>query len=160
MEEKGSDVSAIDGINTLTLSSPDQIQHLKKDARKQSFNEKALELRTQRQQLLASNIANADTPNYKAMDIDVEAVLREVKAGRDPIAMAVTSEKHFSGQASSAASPPIKYRIPIQPSLDGNTVDMQVEQAKFSENSLKYQFSIDRVGGRFKEMRTLLNDLK
>lgn len=153
-------MNSINGINTLTLSSPDQQPHLKKSDRKQSFNEKALELRIQRQQLLASNIANADTPNYKAMDIDVEAVLREIKAGREPIAMAITSVNHFSGQSSSVSSPPIKYRIPLQPNLDGNTVDMQIEQAKFTENALKYQFSLDRVSGRFKEMRALLNDLK
>lgn len=154
-------MNSINGINTLTRSSPDQQPPLKKADRKQSFNEKALELRIQRQQLLASNIANADTPNYKAMDIDVEAVLREIKAGREPIAMTVTSENHFSGLASSVSlHPPIKYRIPLQPNLDGNTVDMQIEQAKFAENALKHQFSLDRVGGRFKEMRALLNDLK
>ncbi|HEY3326679.1 MAG TPA: flagellar basal body rod protein FlgB [Novimethylophilus sp.] len=130
-------------------------------AGKQVFHEKALGLRAQRQQLLASNIANADTPNYKAVDIDVEAVLQEVKAGREPLAMAATSPEHLAGQTSSGQSRlPIKYRIPLQPSLDGNTVDMQVEQAKFSENALKYQFSLDRVGGRFKMMRELLNDLK
>ncbi len=128
---------------------------------KTTLHEKALGLRAYRQQLLASNIANADTPNYKAVDVDVEAVLREVKAGRESLTLTATDPNHLPAHTpSEQPRSQIKYRVPSQPSLDGNTVDMQVEQAKFTENALKYQFSIDRAGGRFKQMRDLLNDLK
>lgn len=151
-------MSPLDRINKLTLSSPDQPPR-KSAAEKQTFHEKVLEVLAKRQQLLASNIANADTPNYKAVDIDIDAVLREIRTGNEPLALTATLPGHLPGPASTGTMPVIKYRIPQQPSIDGNTVDMPAEQALFTENALKYQFSLDRVGGRFKMMRELLSNL-
>lgn len=123
------------------------------------FQEKALGVRVYRQQLLASNIANADTPNYKAVDIDVQEALRAAASGASSMQLAATAPGHVSGQATSPPYP-LKYRIPTQPSIDGNTVDMNIEQAAFSENALMYEFTLDRVGGHFKHMMELLRDLK
>lgn len=96
-------------------------------------------LRAYRQQLLASNMANADTPNYKAVDIDVEEALRTGKT---------------------AATVEVQQPAASQPSIDGNTVDMDAERAKFASNTIGYQFSLDRVGGHFKDIIALLNNTR
>ena len=104
----------------------------------QSLNERALGLRAYRQELLASNIANADTPNYKAVDIDINDALRTGKTKEDV---------------------QVQYRLPAQGSADGNTVDMDVERAQFSQNALMYEYTVDRVRGHYKEMEDLLKNL-
>ena len=151
-------MSPLDKISKLTLSLPDQAPR-KSTAEKQTFHEEILGALAKRQQLLASNIANADTPNYKAVDVDVNTVLREIKAGSEPLALTATAPGHLSSPLPTVTMPVVKYRIPQQPSIDGNTVDMQVEQAQFAENALRYQFTLDRVGGRYKMMRELLSNL-
>ena len=103
-----------------------------------SLHERALALRAYRQELIASNIANADTPNYKAVDIDVEEALR-------------------AGQSVSTVI--VKYGVPAQPSLDGNTVEMDAERAKFTENTIKFEFSLGRASGHYKEMSELLKNI-
>lgn len=103
------------------------------------LNERALALRAYRHQLLASNIANADTPHYKAVDINVEEALR---AGHTP------------------STVPLLYRTPAQPSLDGNTVEMDDERAKFAENTLMYHFTLDRVSGHYKKMMEMFMNLR
>lgn len=153
-------MAPVEGISKVHSSLPGSLPPRQHDAGKQTFHEKVLAVLAQRQQLLASNIANADTPNYKAVDIDIDAVLNEVKAGREPLRLMAHSTGHLAGKAAAGISRSlIKYRIPLQPSLDGNTVDMQAEQAKFAENALRYQFTLDRVGSRYKIMRELLNGL-
>ena len=153
-------MAPVEGISKIHPSLPESLPPRKHNTGKQTFHEKVLAVLAQRQLLLASNIANADTPNYKAVDIDIDAVLNEVKAGREPLRLMATSTGHLAGKPAAGTSRSlIKYRIPLQPSLDGNTVDMQAEQAKFAENALRYQFTLDRVGGRYKMMRELLNDL-
>lgn len=109
-----------------------------KSAQMASLHERALALLARRQELIASNIANADTPNYKAMDIDVQEALR----------LGYTAE-----------NVPVKYHVPSQSNLDGNTVEMDVERAKFAENTIKYRFALDRVSGYYKEMAELLRNL-
>lgn len=95
---------------------------------------KALELRSQRLNLLASNIANASTPGYKARDIDFEAALRDA------------TDKGES--AAKAADASMGYRIPLQPSLDGNTVELSTEQTLFAENAVKYRTTLSFLEGR------------
>jgi len=75
--------------------------------------------------------------------------------------MVSTNPNHIQGKASHLSpAAPLKYRVPQQPSIDGNTVDMNVEQAQFSENALMYQFTLDRVGGHYKMMNELFNSLR
>lgn len=95
---------------------------------------KALELRSQRLNLLASNIANASTPGYKARDIDFEQALRDA-----------TDKGEGVKQAMNGA---MGYRIPLQPSLDGNTVELSTEQTLFAENAVKYSTTLSFLEGR------------
>lgn len=127
------------------------------------FHETALGLRAYRQQLIASNIANADTPNYKAVDIDFQEALRIARsaANTPPLTLAATAPGHIPGQTQSSAPPyPLKYHIPSQPSVDGNTVEMDAERAKFTENAVMYEFSLDRVSGHYKMLMELLQNLR
>lgn len=126
------------------------------------FQEIALGLRAYRQQLIASNIANADTPDYKAVDIDFQEALRVAQSGSSaPLSLALTSVAHIAGQAAGTSTPvPLKYHIPSQAAADGNTVEMDVERAKFAENAMMYEFSVDRVSGHYKMMSDLFNNLK
>ncbi|HMS21441.1 flagellar basal body protein [uncultured Sphingorhabdus sp.] len=89
----------------------------------------ALQLRSQRMAVLASNIANAATPNYKARDIDFSKALALAE----------------QGQSTESA---VAYRVPLQPSLDGNTVEMVTEQTAFAENALAYRSSLAFLNGR------------
>lgn len=106
------------------------------------FHAEALAIREQRNGLLASNIANAATPHYKARDIDFDAALAAA-TGDD--AMRRTDARHLT--TADAASRP-GYRVPITASLDGNTVEPGVEQMEFSENTLRYQTSLQFLNRR------------
>lgn len=123
------------------------------------FHQTALSLRAARQELLASNIANADTPNYKAKDIDFASALQGAMAGRSGgLSMATTSPRHLEGGAAGGAllAGQVKYRNVIQPSADGNTVDMDVERAQFADNALRYEASVKFVSDEFKDVLTAL----
>ena len=109
-----------------------------------------LSLYAERSGLLAANIANADTPGFKALDIDFRALL--ARAGGDTMAMKTTHARHLGG-SSAASSPDLLYRIPTQPSVDGNTVDTQVEQAEFAENAVRYQSTLTFLNGKFKGLK-------
>jgi flagellar basal-body rod protein FlgB len=117
----------------------------------------ALSLRSERTSLLARNIAQADTPGYKARDLDFESILAE-KVGRQlpQVHIAGTDPRHLSRETNGPSGYDIKYRIPLMPSLDGNTVDMQTEQAKFAENNTRLLASLRFVDGRFNSLRTAL----
>ena len=123
------------------------------------FQQKMLGVRAYRQQLLASNIANADTPGYKAVDIDIEEAAQIVKGVSGSLPLATTATSHLSGGVQ-APPFPLKYHVPYQTAADGNTVEMDTERQKFSENSLMYQFSLDRVSGHFKHFMELLQNLR
>ncbi len=110
-----------------------------------------LSLYGKRSSLLASNLANADTPGFKARDIDFERALQ--RAGSNQLAMKTTHRSHLGGPASSDSDPELLYRVPTQPSLDGNTVDSQVEQAQFAENALRYQSTLTFLNGKFRGLR-------
>lgn len=116
------------------------------------FQQAALNLRAARQELLASNIANADTPNYKARDIDFASALQNALAGTaTELPVVQTSPMHLEGRASgSILGAPVMYRKPVQPSADGNTVDMDVERAQFADNALRYEASVRFVSEQMK----------
>ncbi len=114
------------------------------------FLHQALGLRSHRQQMLASNIANADTPNYKARDIDFAAELSRVRGGQ--VGLAVTDPRHLRSAASSLAEVKELYRTDVQASIDGNTVNMDMERAQFTDNALHYQFLVDRISGKVRDL--------
>lgn len=127
------------------------------------FQETALGVRAYRQELIASNIANADTPGYKAVDIDFQEALRIARsiANTPPLSLATTALGHVQGQVQNGLQPyPLKYHVPTQPSADGNTVEMDVERSKFAENAVMWEFSRDRVSGHFKMTMEMLQSLK
>jgi len=120
-----------------------------------AFVQNALNLRARRQEILASNIANIDTPNYKARDLDFRAAMASaLGAGGGALALAKTSTRHLDAgsAAGQAGGAHIKFRAAVQPSLDGNTVDPNVERAQFTENALHYQFLIDRATSTFRTL--------
>lgn len=123
-----------------------------------AFQQLALNMRAARQELLASNIANADTPNYKARDIDFASALKSAMAGA-PAGLPVvkTAPAHLEGNSgTSIMGAPVMYRKPVQPSADGNTVDMDVERAQFADNALRYEASVMFVNARLKSILTAI----
>lgn len=116
---------------------------------------KALTLWTQRNEVLAANIANADTPNYKARDINFADTLG--KAKEHSIDMKTTHSTHMKTMGGGANGVgELLYRTPMQPSLDGNTVETDVEQAKFGENALRYQASLRFLSGSVRTMKAAI----
>ena len=122
------------------------------------FNEAALSLRSQRQTVLASNIANADTPNYKARDFDFSSALQAAveKAGNAPQTLATTASKHYPNPQQDAGTladgTPLLYRGVVQGAVDGNTVDMDVEQNQFADNAIRYETGITAINAQIKAM--------
>ncbi|MBL6750927.1 MAG: flagellar basal body rod protein FlgB [Nevskia sp.] len=122
----------------------------------------ALAVQQKRMAVLASNIANGDTPNYKARDIDFAKVLAGAQAGAAGDAAAGTLRTTDARHLGAAANPstggdlPLSYRVPLQPTVDGNTVDEQVEQAKFADAALHYQASLSFVNGSIKSLLTAI----
>jgi len=109
---------------------------------------RALMVRSRRNELLASNIANADTPGYKARDIDFRAILDSTG---NPTGLRTTHQNHLSLSGESGiAGAELLYRVPNQPSLDGNTVDPDLEKAAFAENALRYNASLTFLDRKFK----------
>lgn len=107
-----------------------------------SFQADALKLRAQRQTVLATNIANADTPNYKAVDFDFAKALS-------------TAQQSRSGDAATASEPvEMLYREPSQASLDGNSVDMDAERGQFADNTVKYEAALRVLNAQIKTMLT------
>ena len=107
-----------------------------------SIYDDALIMRGKRANVLASNIANADTPNYKARDIDFQSILKQANNQQtSSLSMVNTHLDHIKLNSGSDSSLSLKYRNPLHASLDGNTVDSHVEQSKFSQNAIQYQTS-------------------
>ncbi|MBL8413378.1 MAG: flagellar basal body rod protein FlgB [Propionivibrio sp.] len=118
-----------------------------------SLQQQALGLRASRQQILAGNIANSDTPNYKARDFDFSAVFKATLAGLGGgnLPLAKTASRHLPG--STDASPTrLMYRTPVQASADGNTVEMDVERAQFSENAVQYEAGLTFISSQIKTL--------
>lgn len=110
----------------------------------------ALQLTARRAELLASNIANSDTPGYKARDIDFNSLLAQ-QGGATALESDLlrTHANHLAVGGTAAPDQETSYRQSLQPSIDGNSVDLQVEQAEFAQNVLHYQTSLALLRGRF-----------
>ncbi len=115
---------------------------------------KALELRSRRAQVLAANLANADTPNYKAKDIDFKSALKRA-ADQQSVNIKTTNSRHI-GTPSSIRQPEIYYREASQNTLDGNTVDSQIEQAQFMQNAIRYQATLTFLTGKVKGLMSAI----
>jgi flagellar basal-body rod protein FlgB len=122
------------------------------------IHEAALKVRAQRTELLANNLANVDTPNFKARDVDFRAALQQAAGAADAGHMLRTNEQHIEEQgAAGFAEGDLLYRVPSQPSLDGNTVDVDLERSAFAENTVRYQASLHFVD---RKLRSLISALK
>ena len=122
------------------------------------IHEKALGFRAQRAEVLANNISNADTPNYKARDLDFSSVLaaENDKAQNGRFALNMTNSRHIEAEGMGDQDGSLLYRTPSQPSLDQNTVDSQVEQANYTENSMGFQASFTLLNSKFKGLVSAL----
>jgi flagellar basal-body rod protein FlgB len=119
------------------------------------FAQTALGLRARRQEVIASNLANSDTPNYKARDLDFSSALQSALGDSSgTLALTTTSPGHIAGLGGvgAAANAPLLYRSSLQPSLDGNTVDPDVERANFADNAMHYQFLIESMTSTFHKL--------
>ncbi len=147
------------------------------------FGQEALDLRAYRQQILSSNIANADTPDYKARDLDFASTLNSVmarnglptgipsgglqmappSAGVPAMAGGVTLSTDAQGQIASSSQGSseyygsLLYRVPVQESADNNTVDLDEERVAFADNSLHYESTLTEVSGEIKAMNEALS---
>ena len=135
------------------------------------FHQSALALRAERQQVLASNIANADTPNFKARDIDFRKALQQALGGSEslpanaaspslssspvashPAHLTSASTTGSTASGSTASGAELLYRTPRQDSIDGNTVELDPERAQFADNAVRYEASISAVNGKLKSL--------
>lgn len=113
------------------------------------IHESALQLKALRAEVIANNLANADTPNYKARDIDFQQIL----INQQSKTTSSLNKTHFNhiDSATSGEIPGLSYRIPLQPDTgDGNTVEAQIEQTNFAQNAMQYQASLTFLTGRIK----------
>lgn len=120
-------------------------------------HEQALLLRDERSQILATNIANSDTPGYKARDIDFATVLKQ-RMGMQwgEMTISTSNPRHIGRPAGAMNEGELLYRTPLQPSIDGNTVDEQIENASFARNALEHQASFQFLNGKFAGMMKAL----
>ncbi len=116
----------------------------------------ALALRAKRAEVLASNLANVDTPNYKARDFDFHAVLAQAQQTAGSGTLTVTHASHISGAGANGALPELVYRVPLHSSLDGNTVDASQEQAAFADNALHYRATLTFLSSRMRGLLTAI----
>jgi flagellar basal-body rod protein FlgB len=122
----------------------------------------ALPIRELRAKTLASNLANADTPNFKAQDIDFKSALLKLRSNPDELAtpdMALTNKNHIAGFGSLINTADyLKYRNPTQPSLDGNTVETHIEKAKFMENGIQQSVTLQFLDDEIKGLRDVIKN--
>ena len=123
-----------------------------------SFQTEALMLRSERQRLIASNIANADTPGYVARDMDFASALREATGQAAPAGqLSASTAGHIQPPAGARAEANLRYSVPSQTNLDRNTVDMDRERASFADNSVKYEATLRFINSH---VRTMLDAIK
>lgn len=122
------------------------------------IHEQALGFRAQRAEVLANNMANADTPNYKARDLDFASVLAEqsAKAKGGAFGLNRTNSHHISAEGMAMGEAELAYRIPTSPSLDQNTVDTQIEQSNYAQNAVNFQASFTLLNSKFKGLVSAL----
>ena len=118
------------------------------------IHEQALKLRTRRAEVLAGNIANADTPGYKARDFDFQKLLQQQLPGSER--MQATHSRHIQPDQGPVSASEMFFRIPSQPSLDGNSVDTQLEHSAYAANALEYQASLRFLSGNIKKLMTAI----
>lgn len=119
------------------------------------FHHKALTVRNDRMEVIAGNLANANTPGYKAKDIDFQKAMMSARADREH-SLVRTNDKHFEGRMQTQGE--IEYRIPTQPDTgDGNTVEVQTERNTFLDNGMRYQASVQFLNGKIKGMKKALS---
>ena len=123
------------------------------------LNAQSVLARSKRAEILATNIINADTPNYKAKDLDFSAILNSNSPvnSLNPVSIKTNHSMHISNSPKDSFLLHTKYRIPENSSLDGNTVDSYVEKSKFSENAVRYQISLSMLNNK---IQGLINTLK
>jgi flagellar basal-body rod protein FlgB len=131
------------------------------------FHGAALLLRSERSRVLAGNIANADTPHFKARDFDFRAALASATgvamrpagaaAAMPALPQVPTAAAHLGPGAAGGRTPPLLYRSPLQTAIDGNTVDMDMERASFADNTLRYEASLRFINGQIRTMLTAIN---
>ena len=119
------------------------------------IHEAALYGRSRRAEVLSNNLANADTPNFKARDIDFSALLEQVKAGPSSEQPLRTSSRHLSLD-SGDANADLLYRTPSQPSIDGNTVEEHAEMARFAKNGQDFEASLYFLNSKFRGLQLAL----
>ncbi len=124
------------------------------------FNATALALRAQRQEVIGSNLANAETPNFKARDFDFASALKAA-TGAEPsqggLPLATTARGHIPGGEGGNLPIALQYRIPSQPAIDGNTVDPDLERTQFADNTLRYEASLRMLNGQISTLRTAIS---
>ena len=119
------------------------------------FHHKALQIRTDKMEVIAGNLANANTPGYKARDINFQKAMQSARSERDHN-LNRTHEKHFEGRMQSQSE--LEYRIPNQPDTgDGNTVEVQRERNLFLDNGMRYQSGLQFLNGKIKGMKKALS---
>ncbi len=124
-------------------------------------SQQALKIHSRRFEILAGNLANADTPGYKARDIDFKEALARVKSDLGATTLKTSNARHINSAGTTVGGlddvlGEMKFRIPSQPSLDGNTVDPLLEKAAFMENALLYQTNLKFLGGKIKHLKSAL----
>ncbi|MBU24588.1 MAG: flagellar basal body rod protein FlgB [Gammaproteobacteria bacterium] len=115
------------------------------------IHEQAVSVRNKRMELIAANIANADTPHFKARDLD----FKKIMAASDPTPMAATNARHF-GTGETESSNGLLYRVPYNSSVDGNTVEISVEQAQYGQAAADYQATLQFLESRISGIRKSL----
>jgi flagellar basal-body rod protein FlgB len=119
------------------------------------LNAPALALWQRRSEVIASNLANADTPGYQARDVDFRSALQQASGESSQLPLSTPTAGQIQPNSSDADQ--LKYRTPMQPSMDGNTVDTQVEQAAFAANTVHYQASLSFIHGSIQTLRLAIN---
>ena len=115
----------------------------------------ALDLWQRRTEVLANNLANADTPGYLARDVDFRKALATASGAANGVALETDAPGQIGGAGRSAEA--LAYRVPTQPSMDGNTVDAQVEQAACAANGVHYQASLSFITAQIRMLRMAIN---
>lgn len=122
------------------------------------FYQDAANVRAHRQQLIASNIANADTPQYKARDINFKDALEGALAGKRNVSLVTSAPNHISspGNGGAPGGASLQYRAAVQGAVDGNTVDMDVERSQFADNAIHYEANLTFISDQIRLMRTAI----
>jgi flagellar basal-body rod protein FlgB len=120
------------------------------------IHETALQFRSQRAAVLANNLANIDTPNFKAKDLDFKQALNQSMKTTQGFYLNTTQDNHIVAGSFGMQEGDLLYRTPQQPSIDGNTVEDQIEHAEYMKNSLAFQASFQFLNSKFMGLRTAI----